>query len=67
MITINLKQVRELLRCFDGEDETEIAVAYFDDMQYMDDGVEVTAPAGLYAYDAEYPEEGAIYLGDENE
>lgn len=64
MITINLKQARELVECFGGDEETEIVVSCFEAQQYIDDhGVEQTAPAGLYAYDAEYPEEGASYLG----
>lgn len=67
MIVLTLKQVKNLIELFGEDEETEVCVAHFDAQTFTDDdGVEQIAPAGLYAYIYEYPEEGSTYLGEEN-
>ena len=55
-ITFNLGQAKELVDFFGGED-AEIIVTEGNGHSGI----------GLYAYFLEYPEEGAIFLGEEEE
>lgn len=54
MIRINLKQVRELLGIFGGEDHEMV----------LTEATEGHSGPGLYAYAADHPEEGAVHLAD---
>lgn len=57
-----LRQVETLLAFFGGAN-ADMTVEYFPANHWPDNP---TAPAGLYVYCTEYPDEGALWLGEEN-
>lgn len=59
---ITLRQVETLLAFFGGSN-ADMTVEYFPANHWPDNP---TAPAGLYVYCTEYPDEGALWLGEEN-
>lgn len=63
---ITANQAQNLLDYFGGESTTYVLIrCKEDEVATDDDGTPM--PAGLYVYDANCPEEGVIYLGDEDE
>jgi hypothetical protein len=61
-ISLNGVQIAALLDFTDRELDAQITLGHFDDRRPDSEGNPM--PAGLYAWFTEYPEEGAIYLGD---
>lgn len=59
-LTITGAQARELLAVFGGDEEAEVALGWFRETKSEEDGEAM--PAGLYAWMADYPEEGRIHL-----
>lgn len=57
-----LRQAETLLAFFGGAN-ADMTVEYFPANHWPDNP---TAPAGLYVYCTEYPDEGALWLGEEN-
>jgi hypothetical protein len=61
-VNINGFQLRHLADLVDGEDEAEITLGVFEEHK-ASNGERM--PAGLYAWFSEYPEEGKLWLAED--
>lgn len=66
LAVITASQAQALLDAFGGA-QTSYALIHCEEGECAPQGDSAVAPAGLYAYDLNCPEEGVIYLGGEDE
>jgi hypothetical protein len=66
IIFLKLKHVKQLIEMFSEDEELEISLAFKDKETICPESGEIM-PKGLYAYEAEYPEEGILLLDDSYE
>lgn len=55
-------QIQRLWDFVDGDVESELSLAYFDEARPDLEDPEETMPAGLYAWFTDYPDEGSLWL-----